>query len=90
MVDQPTGLTTSSGGNVTYGAAVAAITKLRDALGGTSSASVENALTRTPTAYTNSVPSTGPVLFAVNPAGVAYVRSPYQVSELLLQQGACV
>lgn len=81
LMDQPTGLMTSTGGNITYGAAVGAITKLRDMLGGTSSASVENALTRTPVAYTNSVPSTGPVLFAVNSNGVAYVRSPYQVGK---------
>ena len=51
LVDQPTGLTTSSGGAITYGSAVGAITKLRDVRGGTSSTSVENALTRTPTAY---------------------------------------
>lgn len=76
-----TGLTTSNGGAITYETAVAAIAKLRDVLGGTASASVENALTRTPTSYTSSVNSTGPVLFAVNSAAVAYVRSPYQVCD---------
>lgn len=84
LMDQPTGLKTSSGSDVTYGAAVGAITKLRDVLGGTSSASVENALTRTPVAYSTSVPSSGPVLFAVNSNGVAYVRSPYQVGHKFL------
>ncbi|KAL3152575.1 hypothetical protein ABBQ32_001598 [Trebouxia sp. C0010 RCD-2024] len=83
LMDQPTGLKTSSGSDVTYGAAVGAITKLRDVLGGTSSASVENALTRTPVAYSTSVPSSGPVLFAVNSNGVAYVRSPYQVLNIV-------
>lgn len=80
MATNATGLTTSSGSAISYETAVAAIAKLRDVLGGTSSSSVENSLTRTPTAYTSSVNSTGPVLFAVNPAtAVAYVRSPYQV-----------
>ena len=79
MATDPTGLTTSSGGNINFETAVAAIAKLRDVLGGTSSGSVENTLTRSPTAYTSSVNSTGPVLFAVNSAAVSFVRSPYQV-----------
>ena len=59
-----TGLTTSAGGAIDYATAVAAIAKLRDVLGGTSSASVENSLARTPTAYSDSTSSTGPVMFA--------------------------
>ena len=78
-----TGLTTSAGGAIDYATAVAAIAKLRDVLGGTSSASVENSLARTPTAYSDSTSSTGPVMFAVNSGGVSFVRSPYQVSESL-------
>lgn len=77
--DTATGLTASDNSPITYGMAVAGIAKLRDMLGGTSAASVENAITRTPTPYTSSVGSTGPVLFAVNSAGVSFVRSPTQV-----------
>lgn len=83
--DTPTGLKASDNSDITYGMAVAGIAKLRDMLGGTSGASVENAITRTPTAYTPNVGSTGPNLFAVNSAGVSFVRSPYQVRITCLQ-----
>lgn len=80
MRDDATGLTTSDGTAISYGSAAAAIAKLRDVLGGTSSASVENSITRTATAYTSSVTTANqPNLFAVNSAGVSFVRSPYQV-----------
>ena len=81
MAANATGLTLADGTAVPYATAVAGIAKLRDVLGGTSSSSVENNLTRTPTPYTSSVNTTGPALFAVNSAAVAFVRSPYQVRE---------
>lgn len=77
--DTPTGLMASDNSPITYAMAVAGIAKLRDMFGGTSGASVENAITRTPTAYTSNVGSTGPNLFAVNSAGVSFVRTPTQV-----------
>lgn len=81
MKDDATGLTTSDNKPISFASAAAAIAKLRDVLGGTSSASVESPITRTATAYTTSVnPAPDqPDLFAVNSAGVSYVRSPYQV-----------
>ena len=80
MRDDETGLTTSDNKPISFASAAAAIAKLRDVLGGTSSASVENPITRTATAYTSSVTTADqPDLFAVNSAGVSFVRSPYQV-----------
>ena len=55
-----------------------AIAKLRDILGGTSSASVENPITRTAAAPAVNT-ANQPDLFAVNSAAVSFVRSPYQV-----------
>ena len=76
-----TGLTLSDGSAVTYATAVAAIIKLRDTLGLTTSSSVESPLTRTATAYPNApTDSTEPFLFAVDSNAVAYTRTPKQVS----------
>lgn len=75
-----TGLKLQTGNDITYAAAVAAITKLRDTLGQTSTNSVESPLTRTATPYTNA--PTGPdqpLLFAVDVNAVAYTRTPKQV-----------
>lgn len=75
-----TGLTLADGSAITYATAVAAITKLRDTLGLTSSSSVESPLTRTATAYANAPSgSDQPILFAVDSNAVAYTRTPKQV-----------
>ena len=81
--DTDTGLTLSDGSAVTYATAVAAIIKLRDTLGLTTSSSVESPLTRTATAYPNApTDSTEPFLFAADSNAVAYTRTPKQVLSL--------
>ncbi len=84
-----TGLTydtsSTTGNAITYTVAANAITELRDALGGTSSKTVENPLTRTETQQGNvGTGVTGPDLFAADSTGVAYTRTPSQVKQLLL------
>lgn len=81
LASTPTGLMTSDGTNITYATAVTAIADLRNALGGTTSSSVENFLLRTPTSYTSSVNTTNqPDLFAVDSNAVAFTRTPHEVS----------
>lgn len=73
-----TGLTLNDNSPVTFTTAVTAINALRDALGGTKSSSVENGLTRVPTAVTGVTFATnpGPNLFAVDANSVAFTRIP--------------
>ena len=76
-----TGLTLSDSSAITFATAVSAINVLRDALGGTRSSSVENSLTRNPTAVTGvTIASPGPDLFAADANSVAYTRIPGQAS----------
>jgi len=82
-----TGLTydtsSTTGNAITYTVAADAITALRDALGGTSSKTVENPLTRTETQQGNvGAGVTGPDLFAADSNGVAYTRTPSQVKQI--------
>lgn len=72
IAGQPTGLTLSNGDAINFQTAVTAINALRDALGGTTSSSVESSLTR----------SSAPVLFAADASSVAYTRIPRQVGSL--------
>lgn len=84
IASSDTGLELSTGDAITFETAVSAINALRDALGGTSSSSVENALTRTPTAVSGvTVASTGPDLFAADANSVAYTRIPKQVLDIV-------
>ena len=81
-----TGLELSTGDAITFETAVSAINALRDALGGTSSSSVENALTRTPATVSGvTIASPGPDLFAADANSVSYTRIPKQV--ITLAQG---
>ncbi len=77
-----TGLTTGTTATaLTYETAVSGITTLRDNLGGTSSSSVENVLTRSTTIQgTMTTAVTGePDFFAADSNAVAYSRTPTQV-----------
>ncbi|DBB05651.1 TPA: hypothetical protein ACH3X1_012267 [Trebouxia sp. C0004] len=76
-----TGLHLSDGTAISFETAVTAINALRDALGGTSSNSVESPLTRTPTAVAGV--TTGPDLFAADANSVAYTRIPKQVLDIV-------
>lgn len=76
--------------DITVLQAVNAITTLRDVLGGTTSASVENALTRTTSAFTGVTGGTAgaPDLFAADPTtSVAFTRIPKQVSAFASYSG---
>lgn len=73
IAGQPTGLTLSNGDAINFQTAVTAINALRDALGGTTSSSVESSLTR----------SSAPVLFAADASSVAYTRIPRQVLNIV-------
>ena len=80
IASNATGLTLNDGSAITFAAAVVAINALRDALGGTSSSSVENPLTRTPTSVSGvTIASPGPDLFAADANSIAYTRIPRQV-----------
>ncbi len=77
-----TGLTTGTAADdLTFEEAVSGITILRDKLGGTSSSSVENLLTRSTTVQgTMTTAVTGqPYFFAADSSAVAYSRTPTQV-----------
>ena len=78
-----TGLTygTSPGTAIDFSTAVKGITTLRDNLGGTSSSSVENILTRSSTVQgtMTTAMTDQPDLFAANSNAVAYSRTPIQV-----------
>ena len=94
IAGDPTGLTLNNGNAIDFTTAVTAINKLRDALGGTASSSVENGLTRTPTAVTGvQIASPGPNLFASDANSVAFTRilvsfcSPY--CDLSRQSAVC-
>ena len=81
IAGDPTGLTLSDSTPISFATAVSAINVLRDALGGTRSSSVENSLTRTPTAVSGvNTGSSGPDLFAADANSVAYTRIPRQAS----------
>ena len=72
-----TGLTLNDNSPITFATAVTAINKLRDALGGTASSSVENALTRTPTLVSGvNIASPGPDLFSADANSIAFTRIP--------------
>ncbi|KAL3152576.1 hypothetical protein ABBQ32_001599 [Trebouxia sp. C0010 RCD-2024] len=73
VAGSPTGLTLSNGGAIDFQTAVIAINALRDALGGTSSSTVEAPLTK----------STAPDLFAADANSVAYTRIPRQVLNIV-------
>ena len=88
---ESTGLTSPQGSiagttnEVSVLQAVNAITALRDSLGGTTSSSVENALTRTTSSFTGVTGGVtdAPDLFAADPTtSVAFTRIPKQVSGL--------
>ena len=70
------GLNDNTGTAITVGAAVAAISKLRDNLAGTAA---ENALTRNTVAQGGATSTTGPDLFAADSNAVAFTRTPSQV-----------
>lgn len=81
IASSDTGLTLNDSTAITFETAVTAINALRDALGGTTSSSVEKGLTRTPTSVTGvTEASSGPDLFAADANSVAYTRIPKQVS----------
>ncbi|KAL3142238.1 hypothetical protein ABBQ38_002583 [Trebouxia sp. C0009 RCD-2024] len=73
VASQDTGLTLSSGASIDFQTAVTAINALRDALGGTSSSTVEAPLTK----------SGAPDLFAADANSVAYTRIPRQVLNIV-------
>ena len=78
-------LTGTSGTAIDVATAVKGITTLRDNLGGTSSSSVENILTRTSAAHGTLTAATDqPDLFAADSNGVAYSRTPTQVLHSLV------
>lgn len=95
---ESTGLTSPQGSSagttneVTVLQAVNAITALRDSLGGTTSSSVENALTRTTSSFTGVTGRVddAPDLFAADPTtSVAFTRIPKQVS-CIVRKAGCV
>ncbi|DBA70820.1 TPA: hypothetical protein ACH3X2_011706 [Trebouxia sp. C0005] len=84
IASSDTGLYLNSGDAITFETAVTAINALRDALGGTSSSSVESPLTRTPTAVSGvTIASPGPDLFAADANSVAFTRIPKQVLDIV-------
>lgn len=84
IASSDTGLYLNSGDAINFETAVTAINALRDALGGTSSSSVESPLTRTPTAVTGvTITSPGPDLFAADANSVAFTRIPKQVLDIV-------
>lgn len=82
IMSSDTGLTLNNSDPITFDTAVSAINALRDALGGTTSSSVENGLTRVPTTVSGVTIATnpGPDLFAADANSVAYTRIPKQVN----------
>ena len=93
IASAPTGLTLDNADPISFETAVVAINTLRNALGGTTSSSVENSLTRKPTAVSGvTTADSAPNLFAADANSVAYTRIPRQVGDFfnsLLHARAC-